>query len=226
MATGESVLSTEEQAALRRKRVNVRRAHRASTTKSINQIDGAIESNDVRRLRQLKQSLTGKLTVLAKLNEDILELTDESELEAEVEQADETQEKIDLAILTTEDALVPHPVPHSTSGGRKERSPGSTHRAGSTPSIASGKEDRPVSSTPASVLSASITRGAMSLSSLSVTTAPPSLPPWTTTPPSLPPWTTTSVLPHSSTVAHSVEPTTSAPFDPITIPSSGCLCPD
>ena len=37
--------------------------------------------------------------MLAKLNEDILELTDESELEAEVEQADETQDKINLAIL-------------------------------------------------------------------------------------------------------------------------------
>ena len=48
IATREGVLATEEQAALWTKKVNVKHGHRASTTKSINQIDGAIESNDVR----------------------------------------------------------------------------------------------------------------------------------------------------------------------------------
>jgi len=41
----------------------MRQAHRSSATRSINQIEAAIESNDVRGLRQLKQSLANKLTV-------------------------------------------------------------------------------------------------------------------------------------------------------------------
>jgi len=98
-------MSTDEQAVLRTRRVNVRRAHRSSATRSINQIDAAIESNDARQLRQLKQSLANKLTVLAKLDDEVIELM-EDDLEAEVEQADEVRERIDLAILTIEDALI------------------------------------------------------------------------------------------------------------------------
>ena len=82
-------MSTKEWAALRTKRENVRRAHRASATRSINQIDNAIESRDSQRLRQLKQSLANKLTVLARLDDEVIELTGEDELEYEVEQADE-----------------------------------------------------------------------------------------------------------------------------------------
>ena len=59
----------------------------------------------MRRLKQLKQSLTNKLTVLATLDDELIGLVEDDDLEAEVEQADETREKIDLAILTIEDAL-------------------------------------------------------------------------------------------------------------------------
>ena len=49
----------------------------------VNQIDGAIVSNnDVRRLRQLKQFLTDKLAVLSKLDEGVLELTEDADLDA------------------------------------------------------------------------------------------------------------------------------------------------
>ena len=45
----------------------------------------------------------------SKLDDEVLELTEDGDLDAEVEQADdEIREKIDLAILTTEDALQMH----------------------------------------------------------------------------------------------------------------------
>ena len=67
----------------------------------MNQIDVAIESKNTRQLKQLKQSLIDELSVLMKLDE-------EGDLEAEVEQADETRQRIGLAILNTEDALAAH----------------------------------------------------------------------------------------------------------------------
>lgn len=92
-------MSAEELATLRTKKANVRRAHRASATRFINQVDDTVESRDGRRLRQLKQSLSNKLTVLSKLDDEVFEE------DAEVEQADGIREKIELAILTIEDAL-------------------------------------------------------------------------------------------------------------------------
>ena len=91
--------TSEDQTKLRKGKVNVRRAHRASATKSVNQIEDAIESHDRHRLKLLKQSLTDKLATLAKLDDDIMELTGEDDLETEVEQADEIRDKISLAIL-------------------------------------------------------------------------------------------------------------------------------
>ena len=79
-------MATEEEIALRTKKGNVRRAHRASATRLINQIDGAIVSADVRRLKQLKQSLTNKLTVLARLDDELIGLVEDDDLEAESRQ--------------------------------------------------------------------------------------------------------------------------------------------
>ena len=98
-------ISAEERAALRTKKINVRRAHRASATKSVNQIEDAVKSSDVRRLRQLKLFLSDKLAVLSKRDEEVLALMEDDNLDAEVEQADMNREKIDLAILTIEDTL-------------------------------------------------------------------------------------------------------------------------
>ena len=125
MATGR-VLSTEELAALRTKRVNVRCAHRVSATKSVNQIDAAIASDDALQPRQLKLSLADKLAVLTKLDDEILELTEESELEAEVEQADKARAKINLAIVTIEDAVSPRNV-HSRKKRSRHREVGRTY---------------------------------------------------------------------------------------------------
>ena len=64
----------------------------------------AIEAGDM-GLRQLKQSLRDKRTVLAQFDDEVIGLTEEDQLETEVLQADEVKEKIDLAILTIEDAI-------------------------------------------------------------------------------------------------------------------------
>lgn len=82
----------------------MRKAHRASATRYINRVSGAIESGDLQSLRQLKQSLVDKLAKLADLDSGILELT-EYALEAEVEAAEETRDRINLFILTIDDAL-------------------------------------------------------------------------------------------------------------------------
>ena len=101
-------MSTDEQTAHRTRRGNVRRVHRASGTRFMNQIDVAIEFKNTRQLKQLKQSLIDKLSVLMKLDDELIELVEEGDLEAEVEQADETRQRIGLAILNTEDALAAH----------------------------------------------------------------------------------------------------------------------
>lgn len=82
----------------------MRKAHCASATRYINRVSGAIESGDLQSLRQLKQSLVDKLAKLADLDSGILELT-EYALEAEVEAAEETRDRINLFILTIDDAL-------------------------------------------------------------------------------------------------------------------------
>ena len=118
--------TSEDRTKLWKRKVNVRRAHRVSVTKSVNQIEDAIESHDRHRLKLLKQSLTDKLATLAKLDDDIMELTGEDDLETEVEQADEIRDKISLAILKIEDAIAPHD-PTVPSHRRRESTRGDEH---------------------------------------------------------------------------------------------------
>lgn len=89
----------------RKKKTNVRRAHRASATKYMKQVEEVVERGEVNRLRQLKQFLSGKLRVLAGLDEEIIELMSEEDLESEIESADGVRENIELAILLIEDEL-------------------------------------------------------------------------------------------------------------------------
>ena len=105
MAT--NCVSSAQLSALRKKRVNVRRAHHASATKLINQVE-SVAASDACRLRQLKQSLTDKLALLERLDEEVMELTeDEEELLVEVEQADGVKDKIKLAVIVIDDYLTP-----------------------------------------------------------------------------------------------------------------------
>ena len=67
----ETAITYEQRAAIYRKQINVRRAHRASANKIINRIDTVIASGDTRRLRQLKQSLIDKWTLLTKLDDNV-----------------------------------------------------------------------------------------------------------------------------------------------------------
>ena len=107
-------MATEEDAAsdrgLTRKR-RVRAAHCGSVTRLTTQIDKALISGNVRRLRQLKQSLTDKPRVLSKLDDELMELVSDEHLEEEVEAADLVKERIDLALISLDDALEPLTVP-------------------------------------------------------------------------------------------------------------------
>jgi len=57
---------------------------------------------------------------LANLDDEVIELM-EDDLEAEVEQADEVKERIDLAILTIEDALIDHQASEGSGTPRANR---------------------------------------------------------------------------------------------------------
>ena len=94
------MVMAEEDDAPRKKRV--RGAHSAPVTRLISQLEEAIESDDARQLKQLKQSLTNKASVLVKLDDELIE---EEQLETKVEQADLIRERIGLAIISIEDAL-------------------------------------------------------------------------------------------------------------------------
>ena len=171
-------MATEEEIALRTKKGNVRRAHRASATRLMNQIDGAIVSADVRRLKQLKQSLTNKLTVLVRLDDELIGLVEDDDLEAKVEQADETREKIDLAILTIEDALADYQggtVTRDRADSSSSAPSGEDGQHDPSPTPSANPDDHPVPASSAPVSSVPIT-AVTSASTVSVTTTSSSLP--------------------------------------------------
>ena len=99
---------------VRKKRV--RAGHRSSVTRIIGQLKNALESGDTRKLRQIKQSLTEKSSILAALDRDIIEVTGVEQIESEVEQSDLIQEEISLALISIEETLeaitAPTDVPH------------------------------------------------------------------------------------------------------------------
>ena len=66
----------------RKKRV--RAGHRSSVTRIIGQLQNALNSDDARKLKQLKRSLNEKSSVLAKLDEELIDTTEEEQLETEI----------------------------------------------------------------------------------------------------------------------------------------------
>ena len=75
---------------LARKR-KVRAAHRGSVTRIVGQVYEGLESGEtlnLPRLRQQRSQLSGKLDVLSKLDDELIEMVAEDELGTEVEQAD------------------------------------------------------------------------------------------------------------------------------------------
>ena len=116
-----------EEATLQRN-IRSRAGHRASASKQITKAEEELYATtggpDSQRLRQLKQTLQQKLGTLQALNDAILEKVDEDQLEEEIDQIDTINSKIELCIISIEDALkvredipsskVSHPTPIET----------------------------------------------------------------------------------------------------------------
>ena len=125
---------------LTRKR-KVRAAHRGSVTRIISQVYESLESGEalnLPRLRQQKLQLSGKLDVLSKLDDELIEMVAEDELDVEVEQADVIKEKIGLCIMDIDQALErPKTADTSRADGRTtpptEDSTSTHTRSGGTP---------------------------------------------------------------------------------------------
>ena len=58
--------------------------------------------------------MNGKLDVLSKLDDELIELIDEEHLDAEVEQADLMKENISLAVISIEEPSKLHPSYHTS----------------------------------------------------------------------------------------------------------------
>ena len=98
-------MASEEAGEAIQHKKRVRAAHRGSVTRLLGQVDEMLASTDVCRLKQLKQSLIDKLSVLSKLDDELIELVEEDQLEAEVEQADLIKEKVEFAVISIEDVI-------------------------------------------------------------------------------------------------------------------------
>ena len=94
---------------LNRKR-KVRGGHRASTKHTIALLYEAIETTEdlesvVTKLEQCRITLKEKLETLKQLDEEILELVEDSEVDNEIEQADTFKERTHVAIIAANKAL-------------------------------------------------------------------------------------------------------------------------
>ena len=139
----------------------VRAAHRASATRNVNGAYDLIGASDLNlaRLKQVKLTLTEKLKTLADCDAEILELTEEGDLESEIEQADSARERITLCIIdidtavdgATKSATTPPPiVPYDHLEPADE---GEHERSESPASVGTEREKTPVGDTARSHLS-------------------------------------------------------------------------
>ena len=82
-------------AALIRKR-KIRGGHRGSATKTMNAIDALVakEEPDEIRLAQLKLILEEKINTLTRLDSEILDITEDDNVEVEIQEADEFKERV------------------------------------------------------------------------------------------------------------------------------------
>ena len=109
---------------LPRKR-RLRGGHRGSATRTMNIIDALLaeESPDLARLAQLKRSLEEKLSTLTRLDSEILDLTEDEDLDTEIQEADEFKDRVYGAIVRldkrtrtpTGPVILPVPTPVMTS---------------------------------------------------------------------------------------------------------------
>lgn len=78
---------------LRRKR-RVRGGHRGTVTRLPSKLPSVLESTDVSRLKQMMGSLKEKMDLLAKMDDEIVEIVSCDKLVREIEQADLIREDI------------------------------------------------------------------------------------------------------------------------------------
>ena len=130
----------------------VRAAHRGSVTRIVSQVYENLESGEalnLPRLRQQKSLLSGKLDVLSRLDDELIEMVAEDELDNEVEQADIIKEKIGLCIMDIDQALErasSHKVTDATSaGGDSSHTTPSTEDSSSTRAHSEGATPTPPS---------------------------------------------------------------------------------
>ena len=73
------------------KKKRLRAGHRGSTTRMLTQVNKLLREEEVNlaRLAQLKLSLQEKLETLKQLDSEVLELTEDKDLEAEIQSADD-----------------------------------------------------------------------------------------------------------------------------------------
>ena len=90
---------------VRKKRI--RAGHRGSTTRMLREVDEllAADTLDKARLAQLKLSLQEKLDTLKQIDGEILELTEEGDLENEIQQADTFKDSVYSAMVRLQEAV-------------------------------------------------------------------------------------------------------------------------
>ena len=94
----------------------VRAGHRSSATKIMGQVEPCLSESppDASKLTRLKRSLEDKLQSLITLDDEILVLTPEDSIEAEIVQADECRQNIYEALSRLEIALCQPPTESSS----------------------------------------------------------------------------------------------------------------
>ena len=102
---------TEAEELARKRRL--RAGHRASTTRSLGQVQTSISADplDISKINQLRLSLEDKLQSLSDLDREILELTPEDAVETKIVQADEVKQRLYAALSKFDHCL--RPTSHS-----------------------------------------------------------------------------------------------------------------
>ena len=90
---------------MRKKRI--RAGHRGSTTRMLRELDELLAADTLKkaRLAQLKLSLQEKLDTLKQIDGEIIELTEEGDLENEIQQADTFKDSVYSAMVRLQEAV-------------------------------------------------------------------------------------------------------------------------
>ena len=116
-------MASEEMDESMNRRKRVRAAHHGLTTRLLSHMEETIASADLNRLKQFKQSLTSKVDILSKLDDELFKLVEEDQLDAEVVQADLIKEKMTLAVISIDDAMDELMIPTRCKSHTPEESP-------------------------------------------------------------------------------------------------------